>query len=119
MKKTWILHQDNARPHTAKFTLEYMEKHDIAVLPHPPYSPDLAPCDYWLFPTLKKHLRGKRFESIFEIQRAVQNFFNTIPSHEFEKTILQKWEERLKLCVKNDGRYFEKDRKAESSDEED
>ena len=37
--------------------------------PQPPYSPDLAPCDFWLFPKLKRALRGNRFESIEEIER--------------------------------------------------
>jgi hypothetical protein len=37
---------------------------------HPPYSPDLAPCDYWFFSRVKEHLRGKRFESEDDINTA-------------------------------------------------
>jgi hypothetical protein len=39
-------------------------------LQHPPYSPDLAPCDFWVFPTLKRQLRGKRFSSDDEVKNA-------------------------------------------------
>jgi hypothetical protein len=44
-----------------------LAKHSIPVVPHPPYSPDLAPCDFFLFPRLKSTLKGKRFEDVAEI----------------------------------------------------
>ncbi len=50
---SFILYCNNARPHTAKATLEYLVVKEIKVLPHPPCSPDLARCDFWLFPKLK------------------------------------------------------------------
>ena len=46
----WILHHDNAPAHRADTTNEFLVKHNIPSLPHPPYSPDLAPCDFFLFP---------------------------------------------------------------------
>jgi len=52
-KKKVLYHNDNALVHT--FTVE--------LLPHPPYSPDLAPCDFVLFPNLKKSLAGQKFDS--------------------------------------------------------
>ena len=119
IKDYWILHQDNARLHTARLTQEWLEKHGIETLPHPPYSPDLAPCDYWLFPTLKWGLRGRQFQTDDEVKKEVQKFFQQTPQAEFEKTILEKWLERMQRCVDSDGRYFEKDPKAwghESSD---
>ncbi len=54
LKKQCILHQDNARPHTARIITDYLEKIKIRVMPHPPYSPDEAPCNFYLFPFLKK-----------------------------------------------------------------
>jgi hypothetical protein len=45
-----------------------LAKHSIPVVPHPPYSPDLAPCDFFLFPRLKSSLKGKRFQDVAEIQ---------------------------------------------------
>jgi histone-lysine N-methyltransferase SETMAR len=49
-----IIHHDNARTHTARIASEYLEEKKIQTLPHPPYSPDIAPCDFWLFDELKK-----------------------------------------------------------------
>ena len=46
----WVLHHDNAPAHTALSIREFLAKKNIPVLPHPPYSPDLAPCDFCLFP---------------------------------------------------------------------
>jgi transposase len=42
---------------------QVLAKNNIPIVPHPPYSPDLAPSDFWLFPTLKTSLRGRRFAS--------------------------------------------------------
>ena len=50
-----ILH-DNAPAHTSKDTVAFLEKKGLTILPHPPYSPDLAPFDFFLFPRLKKTL---------------------------------------------------------------
>ena len=44
-------------------------KHQITQVIHPSYSPDWAPCDFWLFPKLKSPLKGKRFQTINEIQK--------------------------------------------------
>ena len=66
----------------------------------------------------EKKSRGKRFDSINKIQIATQTFANSIKKEEFEKTILVKWEERLKLLVKNGGRYLKQERIVDSYDEE-
>ena len=55
---TMLFHHDNAPSHQASMTQETIDRRPIEVLGHPPYSPDLAPCDFFLFPTLKKILRG-------------------------------------------------------------
>ena len=64
----WILHHDNAPAHRAVTTNEFLAKHNIPSLPHPPYSPNLAPCDFILFPQLKKTTKGRRFGDIEEVQ---------------------------------------------------
>jgi hypothetical protein len=46
---------------------QFLAKHKMAVIPHPPYSPDLAPCDFFLFPKMKLKLKGRRFDAIEEI----------------------------------------------------
>jgi len=58
----WILHHDNAPAHRAVTTNEFLVKHNILSLPQPPYSPDLAPCDFFLFPQQKKTMKGRRFD---------------------------------------------------------
>ena len=63
----WFFHHDNAPAHSALRTHEFLAKHTITVLPHPPYSLDLALCDFFLFPMLKRPLKGRRFETIPEI----------------------------------------------------
>ena len=55
-----ILH-DNAPAHRSAVVTEYLEEHNIKTLPHPAYSPDLSPCDFWLNPYIKAYLRGRRF----------------------------------------------------------
>jgi len=50
--ENFILHQDNAPPHKARIVTEFLVEQGIETLRHPPYSPDLAPSDFWLFDTL-------------------------------------------------------------------
>ena len=56
----------------------FWRKKKIAVIPHPPYSPDLAPCDFFLFPKMKLKLKGRRFDAITEIQAETQKVLNTL-----------------------------------------
>jgi len=56
-----ILHHDNAPAHTSRLVQRFLAKHGTAQLQQPPYSPDLAPCDSFLYPGLKKVLKGHRF----------------------------------------------------------
>ena len=58
-----MLHHDNASLHTAGLTVEFLKQKLIKVIEHPPYSPDLTMCDFWLFFNLKKNLLGRRFHS--------------------------------------------------------
>ncbi|UYV74804.1 hypothetical protein LAZ67_12001060 [Cordylochernes scorpioides] len=64
----WILHVGNARPHTAHVVLQFLAKHSTIQIPHPPYSPDLAPNDIFLYPKLKINLKGRKFDNVDMIQ---------------------------------------------------
>ncbi|UYV69538.1 hypothetical protein LAZ67_6003924 [Cordylochernes scorpioides] len=64
----WILHVDNARPHTAHVVLQFLSKNSTTQIPHPPYSPDLAPNDFFLYPKLKMKLKGRKFDNVDMIQ---------------------------------------------------
>jgi len=65
----WVLHHDNALAHTALSIQEFLVEKNIPVLPHPPYSPDLALCDFCLFPKLKLKLKGHHFGTMENIQK--------------------------------------------------
>ena len=58
-----LLQQDNARVHTCKIAMDAVERNGYKLIPHAAYSPDLAPSDYFLFPNLKKDIRGRHFRS--------------------------------------------------------
>ena len=81
-----------------------MTKMGIKTVPHPPYSPDLAPCDFWLFPML----RGCRFETIEEMKEAVTKVIDTLTQEDFHGAF-QKLLERYSKCIAAGGDYFEGD----------
>jgi hypothetical protein len=58
----------------------------MAVIPHPPYSPDLAPCDFYQFPEMKLKLTGRRFDTI-EIQAESQRVFDTLTEKDFQEAL--------------------------------
>ena len=70
----WHFHQDNAPAHNSILVTDYLTKMGIKTVPQPPYSPDLAPCDFWLFPKL----RGCRYETIEEMKEAVTKVIDTL-----------------------------------------
>jgi len=60
----WFLHHENAPAHTAFSVQQFLAKHNMTVIPHPPYSSDLAPCDFFLFPHMKGQMKGKYFSDV-------------------------------------------------------
>ena len=68
--QTWMLHHDNAPAHASLLIRSYLAKRQSSVVPYPPNSPDLAPTDFFLFPKLKRTLKGHRFQTIEEIQES-------------------------------------------------
>jgi len=103
----FFLHHDNASAHTADLTLAFLEDEHVKVLGHPPYSPDLAPCDFFLFPKIKNMLKGIRFSSSDEAVAAYLEAVRTLPTEEWDKCFSD-WIIRMKLCVEANGEYFEK-----------
>jgi hypothetical protein len=80
----------------------------MALIPHPPYSPDMAPCDFFLFPKLKLKLKGRRFGTIEEIQAESQRVLDTLTENEFQEEF-QKWRRPCDRCLHAGGNYFEGD----------
>ena len=76
--------------------------------PQPHYSPDLSPCDFFLFPKLKNHLKRTYFETVKNTQTAVIDQLKAIPVLEF-KHCYEEWKKHLQRCVASEGSYFEGD----------
>ncbi|XP_070851493.1 histone-lysine N-methyltransferase SETMAR-like [Drosophila suzukii] len=74
-KKKPLFHQDNAPCHKSMATMVKLSELRFELLPHPPYSPDMAPSDYGLFSDLKKHLQGKRYRSNEEVIVDTETYF--------------------------------------------
>ncbi|PNF27477.1 hypothetical protein B7P43_G08983 [Cryptotermes secundus] len=104
----WVLHHDNARPHTAYIVQEFWAKNKMTVVAHPPYSPDLAPCDFFLFPKMKMKLKGRRFDTVEEIQAETQTVLNALTKKDFQDAF-QMWQKRWDRCMRFQGDYFEGD----------
>ena len=79
----WHFHQDNAPVHNSILVTDYLTKMGIETDPQPPYSPNLAPCDFWLFPKLKVELRGCRYETIEKMKEAVTKVIDTLTQEDF------------------------------------
>jgi len=103
-----LLHEDNAPSRRALVTREFLAHKGIITLPHPSYSPDLAPCDFFLFPKMKLQLKGRCFDRVEEIQRESQNVLGTPREQDFQHAF-QQWQRRWDRCVAAQGDYFEGD----------
>ena len=76
----------------------------IKTVPHPPYSPDLTPCDFWLFPKLT----GCCYETIEEMKEAVMKVIDMLTQEDFHGAF-KKLQERYNKCIAAGGDYFERD----------
>ena len=101
----WYFQQDNAPVHNSSLVTDYLTKIGIKTVPHPPYGPDLAPCDFWLFPKLEEKLWGCRYETIEEMKEAVTKVIDTPTQKDFHGAF-QKLLERY-MCIAAGGDYFE------------
>ena len=80
----------------------------INIVPHPPYSPGLAPCEFWLFSKFKEKLRGCRYETIEEMKEAVTKVIDTLTQEDIYGAF-QKLLERYNKCIAAGGDYIEGD----------
>jgi transposase len=107
-KNGWILHQDNAPAHNALSVRQFLAKKQVLVLHHAPYSPDLAPCDFFLFPKLKHSLKETNFQTTEDIQRKTTDLLKGFTQNDFQKCF-HTWKERMQHCIEAQVNYFEGD----------
>jgi len=101
--QTLVLHHDNA-PVDASLLI----RNRTSVVLHPPYSPDLAPADFFLFPKLKTTLKGRRFQTIEEIQENAMRELRAITQSAFQEAF-QQWKKRSERRIASRGDYFQGD----------
>ena len=78
------------------------------MLEQPPYSPDLAPCEFFLFTKLKGAIKSNRFEDVEDIKMALMTELRRIPEESFQEC-MEAWQRRMGKCVRLQGDYFEGD----------
>ena len=102
-----LLHHDNAAAHRAAATQDFLNGERIQQLDHPPYSPDLAPCDFFVFLFVKSKLCGMRFNTPDLAVKAFLEHIEAIPQLEWA-SMFQKWFHCMQNCIDTAGEYFEK-----------
>jgi len=102
-KRKIKLHCDNSKTHLIDEKLRTL---NVPRLPHPAYSPDLAPCDFFLFGYVKLRLEGRVFSSDEELLHAAVEILQGIDKSTLEK-VYEEWIRRLQVCVENNGEYIE------------
>jgi transposase len=101
---TVYLHADNARVHTAELCTEFLKTTTIMIMPHPPYSPDLAPCDFALFGNLKRLLKGTCAQTEAELLSMVTTHLNAI-DRRARISIFRNWITRLETVISTHGEF--------------
>jgi transposase len=101
----WLLHMDNARVHRSKDTEKAIDNSPFVVVPHPPYSPDLAPSDFYLFGYLKDRLRGEACTCDEQLHRATERILNDIEPSVLAR-VFEEWYHRCEWVIANGGADF-------------
>jgi len=107
-RNRWILYQENAPAHNALSVVQYLANKNITVLEHPLYSPDLALCDFYLFPKIKSVLKGTHFVSTEDVKARTVASLNSLTERDL-RNCFEHWQHRMHLCVNSEGNYFEGD----------
>jgi histone-lysine N-methyltransferase SETMAR len=101
-KRKFMVHADNARPHTTKLSTQYLNENQMKSVPHPPYSPDLAPSDFYLFGYVKTCLAGISFEDADQLLATVEGVLDSIGKVTLQAVVLE-WMDRLRKCIATNG----------------
>ncbi|UYV65531.1 hypothetical protein LAZ67_3004610 [Cordylochernes scorpioides] len=105
--KIWLLHHDNAPAHTSLLLRDFLAKNNTQMIPQPPYSPELAPCDFFLFPKLKRPMKGQRYATLDEIKTASKEELKKTKKKKDFLKCFEDWKNRWHKCIISHGDYFE------------
>ena len=108
LSKGVLLQQDNARVHTCKAAMDAVERNGYELIPHPAYSLDLAPSNFFLFPNFKKDICGLHFRSDEEVVTAVEEWVNGKDPDLFSSGLMA-LKHRWSKCITLKGNYIEKE----------
>ena len=97
---------DNAPAHKCVLVQNFLKEEKVVQVSHPLYSPDFSPCNFFLFPLLKKTLSGRRYESRNALGSAIYQCLPGIPEKAYFSAFTE-WISRLEKCVSVKGEYFE------------
>jgi hypothetical protein len=95
--RSLILHHNNALAHSSLLVPQFLARKGISSMDHLPYSPDLAPADFWLFPKLKSEMKGKCFLDVEDIKSSVKKMWTDIPVQDF-KNCFEQWPKCWEHC---------------------
>jgi len=90
------------------FLREFLVRNSITMLEQPPYSPDFAPCDFFLFPKCKLVVRGQHLGNVKTIKSETISLLKGLREEEFQGCF-QQWKRRWDKCIVSNGEYFEGD----------
>jgi len=107
LRRGVLLLHDNAPDHTSAFAMSAAAECGYELLLHPPYSPDLSPFDFYLFPLLKEHFSGTHFSSDNDVIMSVEVFLQG-QNELFYRTSIQKLQKRRNKCIEVGGDCVEK-----------
>lgn len=102
-----LFHHDNAPAHTSRLCQNALREFRWEILSHPPYSPDLAPSDFFLFPKLKEAIKGVRHASKEAAKDAARRWLAS-QSPDFFRRGLERWRHRMEKCLDLEGDFVEK-----------
>jgi transposase len=103
---SFSVHMDNSMCHNGAKITEKLEKRHITRAPHPPYSPDLIPRDFWLFGILKQKKKERVFQSEEQILAAITERWNELTFEDIQR-VFHNWMEHLIWVIANRGEYYQ------------
>jgi hypothetical protein len=105
-ESSWFLLHDKAPSHSTLVVKIFLANHGVVEISHPSYSPDLEPLDFFLLPTVKTALKGKRFQDVEDIKKNEKAELNAVPLEAFADSFQKRFEQCNK-CTQVGGNYFE------------